>query len=170
MNVARGSLRRRFVRVRSRVPLLQSLPSTNLAPTRRAFANPSFPTVIIAADTVLSRNAMSSSESSIRPTLRRDCENALVGRRGPMDKSDVWPMIHTERAALAADLESLQASDWDTPSLCEGWTVRDVVAHITGTAKISIGSFFPKLVSSGFSLTKLQKHDIAELRGGSPQD
>ena len=87
-----------------------------------------------------------------------------------MDKSDVWPTIHTERAALAADLGSLEASDWDTPSLCEGWTVRDVVAHMTGTAKISAGSFFPKLISSGFSLTKLQKKDIALLRGGSPQD
>ena len=87
-----------------------------------------------------------------------------------MDKSDVWPRIHAERAALAADLGPLAASDWDTPSLCEGWTVHDVVAHMTGTAKISAGSFFPKLIASGFSLTKLQKKDIAELRGSSPQD
>src|SRR5262245_42609486 len=87
-----------------------------------------------------------------------------------MDKRDVWPTIHTERAALATDLEPLPASAWDTPSLCGGWTVRDVVAHMTGTARISGGSFFPRLIASGFSLTKLQKKDIAELRGSSPND
>jgi uncharacterized protein (TIGR03083 family) len=87
-----------------------------------------------------------------------------------MDKSEVWPTIHTERAALAADLEPLQAPAWDTQSLCEGWTVRDVVAHMTGTARISGGSFFPKLISSGFSLSKMQEKDITALRGASPAD
>jgi uncharacterized protein (TIGR03083 family) len=87
-----------------------------------------------------------------------------------MDKTEIWPTIHTERAALAADLEPLSAERWDTPSLCEGWTVRDVVAHMTGTARISAGAFVTKFVSSGFSLTKLQEKDIAALRGTSPDE
>jgi uncharacterized protein (TIGR03083 family) len=87
-----------------------------------------------------------------------------------MEKSEIWPTIHTERAALAADLESLNEPGWDTPSLCEGWSVRDVLAHMTGTAKISPGSFFGKIITNGFSLKKLQQHDIAELRGGTPGD
>jgi uncharacterized protein (TIGR03083 family) len=87
-----------------------------------------------------------------------------------MDKTEIWPTIHTERAALAADLESLSAERWDTPSLCEGWTVRDVVAHMTATARISAGSFVGKFISSGFSLTKLQAKDIAALRGATHAD
>jgi len=87
-----------------------------------------------------------------------------------MEKSAIWPTIHTERAALAADLEPLQEPDWETPSLCPDWTVRDVVAHMTGTAKISPGSFVGKLVTSGFSLKKLQEKDIAELRGDAPTE
>ena len=87
-----------------------------------------------------------------------------------MDKAQVWPTIAAERAALAADLEGLEASRWDTPSLCEGWTVRDVLAHMTATAKISVASFLPKLIGSGFSLTKLQAKDLDIERGSSPAD
>jgi len=87
-----------------------------------------------------------------------------------MEKSEIWPTIHTERAALAADLEPLNDPAWQTQSLCEDWTVRDVVAHMTGTAKISPGSFFGKIISSGFSLKKLQEKDIAELKGTAPAD
>jgi uncharacterized protein (TIGR03083 family) len=85
-------------------------------------------------------------------------------------KSDVWPTIHAERKALAADLDGLSEDAWATPSLCGEWTVRDVLAHMTGTAKITTGSFFPKLIGSGFSLGRLQAKDIAEERGASPAD
>lgn len=87
-----------------------------------------------------------------------------------MANVDVWSTIHAERKALPADLESLSDAQWDTPSLCEGWTVRDVLAHMTGTAKVSTASFFPKLIASGFSLTKMQGKDIARERGASPAD
>jgi uncharacterized protein (TIGR03083 family) len=87
-----------------------------------------------------------------------------------MVKQDRWPMIHAERAALAADLEGLNAEQWSTPSLCDGWTVQDVLGHMTATAKISHGAFFPKLVSSGFSLKKMQAKDIAAETAGSPTD
>src|SRR4051794_15290335 len=48
-----------------------------------------------------------------------------------MDSSGVWHHIDTERAALADILESLPDQDWHQPSLCEGWSVRDVAAHLT---------------------------------------
>ncbi|BDD84852.1 hypothetical protein TPB0596_46150 [Tsukamurella pulmonis] len=34
-----------------------------------------------------------------------------------------------ERASLLELIETLTPDQWATPSLCEGWTVRDVVAH-----------------------------------------
>jgi uncharacterized protein (TIGR03083 family) len=87
-----------------------------------------------------------------------------------MAKIDIWPTIQAERKALAADLGALSDEQWETPSLCEGWTVRDVVAHMTATARVTPVSFFPKLLTSGFSLSRMQNKDIAEQRGGSPAD
>jgi uncharacterized protein (TIGR03083 family) len=84
--------------------------------------------------------------------------------------SDIWPVVHAERAALGSDLGELSADRWDTPSLCTQWTVRDVVAHMAATAKITPATFFPKLVASGFSLGRMQAKDIAAERGDSPKD
>jgi len=87
-----------------------------------------------------------------------------------MAKSDVWPTIHSERKALAADLEALTDEQWATPSLCTDWTVRDVLAHMTATAKISPPQFFGKMITSGFSLKSMQSKDMATERGGSPAE
>jgi uncharacterized protein (TIGR03083 family) len=48
-----------------------------------------------------------------------------------VDTDTVWRHIDEERTWLARLLESLPEEDWQRPSLCEGWTVRDVAAHLT---------------------------------------
>jgi uncharacterized protein (TIGR03083 family) len=48
-----------------------------------------------------------------------------------MDLDDVWRTIDTERAGLADLLDDLSPAEWATPSLCTGWRVRDVAAHLT---------------------------------------
>jgi uncharacterized protein (TIGR03083 family) len=83
---------------------------------------------------------------------------------------EIWRVIHAERKALADDVRGLSDEQWATPSLCGKWTVRDVLAHMTATAKIAGPAFFPKLLASGFSLAKLQDKDIAVERGTSPAD
>jgi uncharacterized protein (TIGR03083 family) len=87
-----------------------------------------------------------------------------------MAKADIWPAIHSERQALGGDLAALGVEQWSTSSLCTGWTVRDVVAHMTATAKITPATFFPKLLASGFSLTRMQAKDITKEKGNSPGD
>jgi uncharacterized protein (TIGR03083 family) len=87
-----------------------------------------------------------------------------------MAKTDVWPVIHAERKTLAAELEGISEGAWATGSLCSDWTVRDVLAHMTATSKISGASFFPKLIGSGFSLKKMQAKDIARERGSSGRE
>lgn len=39
-------------------------------------------------------------------------------------------MAHAEREDLVAFLAGLTPEQWDAPSLCTGWRVRDVVAHM----------------------------------------
>jgi uncharacterized protein (TIGR03083 family) len=87
-----------------------------------------------------------------------------------MDKTAIWPVIHAERKGLAADLGTLSEEQWATASLAAPWTVRDALAHMTATAKISPAAFFPKLAGAGFSLTKMQDSDIARERGTSAAD
>jgi len=81
-----------------------------------------------------------------------------------------WPVIHTERKALAADLQARAVDDWATPSLCEEWTVRDVLAHMTSTATLTSPTLFGGLVTAGFSSEKAQRNGIAANLGGSPAD
>ncbi len=50
--------------------------------------------------------------------------------------TDIWPTVHAERAALAADLAGLTDAQWDAPSLCTGWSVRDVLAHLSAAASL----------------------------------
>lgn len=79
----------------------------------------------------------------------------------------VFAVIAAEREALAGDLAGLTETQWQSASLCAGWTVQDVVAHMTATARISLASFFPKLLASGFNLSKMQDKDIAVAKGAS---
>jgi uncharacterized protein (TIGR03083 family) len=39
-------------------------------------------------------------------------------------------MAHAERADLLAFVTTLSPQQWRAPSLCAGWTVKDVVAHV----------------------------------------
>ena len=44
---------------------------------------------------------------------------------------ELWPAIDAQRRSTADVLDSLTPGEWDHPSLCPGWTVRDVAAHLT---------------------------------------
>jgi uncharacterized protein (TIGR03083 family) len=47
-----------------------------------------------------------------------------------MEQGEAWVAIDEQRQALVRLLESLSADDWNQPSLCDGWTVRQVAAHL----------------------------------------
>lgn len=42
-----------------------------------------------------------------------------------------WRVVVEQRMTLAELLAGLPEADWERPSLCAGWRVRDVAAHIT---------------------------------------
>jgi uncharacterized protein (TIGR03083 family) len=48
-----------------------------------------------------------------------------------MDKDAVWAAIDSQRLRTADLLEGLSEEQWRHPSLCDGWTVRDVAAHLS---------------------------------------
>ena len=48
-----------------------------------------------------------------------------------LDRDQAWQVIDAQRLGLADLLDDLSEHDWQQPSLCDGWTVRDVAAHLT---------------------------------------
>ena len=48
-----------------------------------------------------------------------------------MDADAIWGCVDTQRGDLADLLEGLTPEQWMAPSLCDGWRVRDVAAHLT---------------------------------------
>jgi uncharacterized protein (TIGR03083 family) len=50
-----------------------------------------------------------------------------------MDAEDRWAWLARGRRDLADLLETLTREQWESPSLCTGWRVRDVAAHVAMT-------------------------------------
>jgi uncharacterized protein (TIGR03083 family) len=48
-----------------------------------------------------------------------------------LDRDQIWAVIGAERLRLAGLLDGLADRDWEQASLCDGWTIRDVAAHLT---------------------------------------
>jgi uncharacterized protein (TIGR03083 family) len=82
-----------------------------------------------------------------------------------------WPVVEAERLALADDLAALTDEQWAADSLCAGWTVRQVLAHMTATARKSVPGFFLALVRAGFNFDRMLERDIEaeELRTPAEQ-
>jgi uncharacterized protein (TIGR03083 family) len=78
---------------------------------------------------------------------------------------DTWQMIKAERTSLVDALGKLSDADWEKPSLCTGWTVRQVVAHMIATANMTPPGFFAKMAGSGFSFQKMTRKEIARVSG-----
>ncbi len=63
--------------------------------------------------------------------------------------------VKTEYLSLADQLDTLSDAAWDTPSLCEGWRVREVIAHVTMPARYSTEQFMAELRECEGDFTRL---------------
>src|SRR5688500_6079152 len=77
--------------------------------------------------------------------------------------------IADERRRLADVLDGLTPEQWDAPSLCEGWAVRDVVAHVTMPFRTSAPRFVLELVRSGGRFGAMADR-VARRDGAQPTD
>jgi len=81
--------------------------------------------------------------------------------------TDVWTDVHQERQALLELLETLTPEQWDTPSLCTEWRVRDVVGHMVSETQMTITQAAWGFVTSGFRINRYIAKD-ARHRGAAP--
>jgi uncharacterized protein (TIGR03083 family) len=62
---------------------------------------------------------------------------------------DAMSLAREERADLAEFLCTLTQAQWDAPSLCAGWRVRDVVAHMYSYEELSLGGLIGRFIKGG---------------------
>jgi uncharacterized protein (TIGR03083 family) len=79
-------------------------------------------------------------------------------------------MIDAERTEFADLCDTLTEQQWDTPSLCGAWRVRDVVGHVAGGADLTVGKAMLTLMKYGFRLgPMLEKTAIEAGSAPTPQ-
>lgn len=75
--------------------------------------------------------------------------------------ADLSALAAEERRDLADYLGTLTDSEWSQPSLCPGWSVRDVVGHIASYDVLGWPATLGLLARSGFSLARANAAGVA---------
>lgn len=78
------------------------------------------------------------------------------------DNATTWARIHTEREALAGTIEALTPEQWAAPSLCEGWTIGFLAAHVLAGAEQTQGHFLRGMAASGFRFSTFMAADARD--------
>lgn len=87
-----------------------------------------------------------------------------------MADAALWAKIHDQRRDLAEFLADLSPEQWDADSLCAGWRVRDVAAHLIVTARMTPGRFFRAFAAAGFRFNTFNARNLARYSGKSPAE
>lgn len=67
---------------------------------------------------------------------------------------DTFEMIATERRALADEMDGWSDEQWQTPSLCGAWTVREVAAHLIVPFTVTAPKVLLRMISKGFDFNR----------------
>ncbi|GAA4522606.1 maleylpyruvate isomerase family mycothiol-dependent enzyme [Brachybacterium paraconglomeratum] len=87
-----------------------------------------------------------------------------------MHRPNVLPLLHAERLALAEALRDVPDADWAHASLCAGWTVQDVLTHLTAAARTATIPWLLNMAATRFDTDQhnqrlLRRHQAADPAG-----
>ncbi|MFB7915535.1 maleylpyruvate isomerase family mycothiol-dependent enzyme [Streptomyces sp. NPDC056061] len=71
------------------------------------------------------------------------------------NRTDLGAVIAAERRELADLLDGLGTDQWDEPSLCTGWRVREVAAHMSTGFRYSTAATLTELAKARGSLDRM---------------
>ena len=72
-----------------------------------------------------------------------------------IEDSDLQPIVASQLLCLADLLDGAADAQWETPSLCEGWRIREVIAHVTMAARYSDEAFMAELADCEYDFPRL---------------
>lgn len=73
-----------------------------------------------------------------------------------LPRAAVDDAVAAERRHLADHVADLTDDQWATPSLCAAWTVRDVIAHLTVTTRITVPTVIRAAVRARGSFDRME--------------
>ncbi|MEV6971755.1 maleylpyruvate isomerase family mycothiol-dependent enzyme [Hamadaea sp. NPDC051192] len=76
-----------------------------------------------------------------------------------------WSAVRTLRLRLADFLDTLTAAEWNAPSLCQGWRVRDVAGHLAIIPTLTTWQLLTVAPRAGFNPNKI--NTLIAVRSGS---
>jgi uncharacterized protein (TIGR03083 family) len=82
--------------------------------------------------------------------------------------ADTRALAREERAEFAAFLATLTPEQWDAPTLCTAWRVRDVVAHVIGYDLEGMTGFVRVMAGAGLSPDRANQRVVDDLRDLEP--
>ncbi|HWS31213.1 MAG TPA: maleylpyruvate isomerase family mycothiol-dependent enzyme, partial [Actinoplanes sp.] len=82
----------------------------------------------------------------------------------------LWSLVHAARRSLAGDLSGLEPAQWQTPTLCTGWDVEHVVAHLTAAATTGRWPWIRSIVLAGFRPAVHNDRRLREHLGTTPPE
>lgn len=86
----------------------------------------------------------------------------------------LYPGVHAlaraERSEFVALLQDLAPQQWDAPSLCRGWTVRDVVAHTVAYLGQSRMILTANMIRARWDIDRLNADGLAEHADAGPDE
>lgn len=80
---------------------------------------------------------------------------------------DPWPVTLQARHSLLSTFENLDDQQWEVPSLCPGWTVRQVLAHLILAARPPTRRYIAAVVGARGSFDKAN-HSLAAAEAERP--
>lgn len=88
----------------------------------------------------------------------------------PRGDLPVTALAEREREDLADFLGTLTPEQWDAPSLCEGWRVRDVVAHVISYDRLGALGLVKRFAQGRLLLSRVNQLGVAEMQSASPDE
>jgi uncharacterized protein (TIGR03083 family) len=78
-------------------------------------------------------------------------------------------VVRSERLGLVELLETLGPDDWTAPSLCEGWTVQDVAAHLAWSPSLTALEAVALALRAGFRINRLNDDNARRWSARGPE-
>jgi uncharacterized protein (TIGR03083 family) len=79
-------------------------------------------------------------------------------------------MARDEREEFALLLDGLTPEQWDSPTLCERWTVREVAIHTVSYDELTTGGLVGRFLKGRLSVDRINALGVADYADRSPEE
>ncbi len=79
--------------------------------------------------------------------------------------ADVQTMTRAEGEELVKYLRAIPAESWTASTVCDPWTVKHLVAHLTALSNQTLPNFARRMITTGFNFQKVVDGDMQKYLG-----